>query len=192
MPFRDEYNLKYPRYIYITSTHLHPMTMKRICILIGCLCLLVFFVMPVQAFTVRSLEMTLDPDGNAQVDIHYDLTLFEEGAIFFRISNPAAELKKAFDANSNYPVTVTQATGSSARILIPSFATVTTDGNTVTMVSPSVSFERAQNVLDQYWFAPLISPDFSPDVTTIIFPDNYRRSYNNLLVIPSVSHQLAE
>jgi hypothetical protein len=29
-------------------------------------------------------------------------------------------------------------------------------------------------------------------VTTIIFPDNYRRSYNNLLVIPSVSHQLAE
>ena len=168
------------------------MTMKKICILIGGLCLLVFTVMPVQAFTVRSLDMTLEPDGDAHVDIDYDLTLFEEGAIFFRISNPAAELKKAFDANSNYPVTVTQATGSSARILIPSFAMVTTDGNTVTIVSPSVSFERAQNVLDQYWFAPLISPDFSPDVTTIIFPDNYRRSYNNLLVIPSVSHQLAE
>jgi hypothetical protein len=192
MPFRDEYNLKYPRYIYITSTHLHPMTMKRICILIGCLCLLVFFVMPVQAFTVRSLEMTLDPDGNAQVDIHYDLTLFEEGAIFFRISNPAAELKKAFDANLNQPVTVTQATGSSARILIPLFATVAADENIVTMVSPSVSFERAQEVLNQYWFAPLISPDFSPDVTTIIFPDGYQRNFNNLLVIPSVSHQLVE
>jgi len=168
------------------------MTMKRICILIGCLCLLVFFVMPVQAFTVRSLEMTLDPDGNAQVDIHYDLTLFEEGAIFFRISNPAAELKKAFDANLNQPVTVTQATGSSARILIPLFATVAADENIVTMVSPSVSFERAQEVLNQYWFAPLISPDFSPDVTTIIFPDGYQRNFNNLLVIPSVSHQLVE
>jgi len=178
-------------YLYFLNAP-HPMAMKKIFILIAGLCLLVFATMPVQAFTVRSLDMTLEPDGDAHVDIDYDLTLFEEGAIFFRISDPAAELKKAFDANSNHPVIVTQATGSSARILIPSFATVTTDGNTVTMLSPSVSFERAQNVLDQYWFAPLISPDFSPDVTTIIFPDNYRRSFNNLLVIPSVSHQLTE
>src|SRR5512136_1488642 len=166
-------------YLYFLNAP-HPMAMKKIFILVAGLCLLVFAAMPVQAFTVKSLTMTLAPNGDAQVDIHYDLTLFEEGAIFFRISDPAAELKKAFDANSNHPVTVTQATGSYARILIPSFATLTTYGNTVTMASPSVSFERAQAVLDRYWFAPLISPDFSPDVTTIIFPDGYRRSFNNL------------
>ena len=167
------------------------MIMKKICILIGGLCLLAFTVMPVQAFTVRSLTTTLAPNGDAQVDIHYDLTLFEEGAIFFRISDPAAELKKAFDTNSKHPVTVTQATGSSARVLIPSFASFNTDGETTTMVTPSLSFEKAQRVLDQYWFAPLISRDFSPDVTTIIFPDGYRASFYNLLVIPSVPHQLA-
>ena len=166
------------------------MTMKRICILIGGLCLLAFAVMPVQAFTVKSLTMILAPNGDAQVDIHYDLTLFEEGAIFFRIADPAAELKKAFDANSKNSVTVTQATGSSARIIIPSFASVSTNGDETTMVTPSVSFERAQKVLDQYWFAPLISPDFSPDITTIIFPDGYRTSFNNILIIPSVPHQL--
>ena len=167
------------------------MKIKKICILIGGLCLLAFAVMPVQAFTVKSLNMTLAPDGDAQVDIHYDLTLFEEGAIFFRIADPAAELKKAFDANSKNPVTVTQATGSSARVIIPSFASVSTNGDETTMVTPSVSFERAQKVLDQYWFAPLISPDLSPDVTTIIFPDGYRAGFYNLLVIPSVPHQLA-
>ncbi len=167
------------------------MTMKKLCILIGGLCILAFAVMPVQAFTVKSLTMTIAPDGDAQVDIHYDLTLFEETAIFFRISDPAFELKKAFDTNSKKPVTVTQATGSSARVTIPSFASVVTDESGTTMVTPSVSFERAQKVLDQYWFAPLISPDFSPDITTIIFPDGYRASFDNLLVIPSVPHLLA-
>lgn len=167
------------------------MTMTKICILIGGLCLLAFTVIPVQAFTVKSLTMTLASDGDAQVDMRYSLTLFEEGAIFFRISDPATELKKAFDANSAHPVTVTQATGSSARILIPSFASVSSDGDTTTLVSPSVSFERAQQVLDRYWFAPLISPDFSPDVTTIIFPDGYSTRFYNLLVIPSVPHQMA-
>ena len=162
--------------------------MKKICILIAGLFLLIFIAMPVQAFTVKSLTMTLTPDGNAQIDMHYDLTLFEEGAIFFRISDPAAELKKAFDSNSKYPVTVTQATGSSARVLIPSFASVSSDGHFTTMVTPSVSFEKAQKVLDQYWFAPLISPDFSPDLITIIFPDGYSTRFYNLLVIPSVPH----
>jgi hypothetical protein len=166
------------------------MTLKKLYLLIGGLCLLAFAVMPVQAFTVKSLTMTIAPDGDAQVDIHYDLTLFEEGAIFFRIADPAAELKKAFDTNSRKPVTVTQATGTSARVIIPSFASVKTDQGSTLMVTPSVSFERAQKVLDQYWFAPLISPDFSPEVTTIFFPDGYQASFDNLLVIPSVPHQL--
>ena len=167
------------------------MALKKICILVAGVCLLAFAAMPVEAFTVKSLTMTLAPDGDAQVDMQYDLTLFEEGAIFFRISDPAAELKKAFDTNSKHPVTVTQATGSSARVLIPSFASISTEADTITMVSPSISFEKAQSVLDQYWFAPLISPDFSPDLTTIIFPDGYQTNFYNLLVIPSVPHQLA-
>lgn len=168
------------------------MVLKKICILVAGLCLLAFAAMPVEAFTVKSLTMTLAPDGDAQVDMQYELTLFEEGAIFFRLSDPAAELKKAFDANSKHPVTVTQATGSSARVLIPSFASVSTEADTITMVSPSISFEKAQSVLDKYWFAPLLSPDFSPDLTTIIFPDGYQTNFYNLLVIPSVPHQIAK
>jgi hypothetical protein len=164
--------------------------MKKLFILISGLCLLAFAATPVEAFTVKSLTMNIASNGDAQFDIRYDLTLFEEGAIFFRISDPAAELKKAFDTNSQKPVTVTQATGSSAQIIVPSFASVITDETGSTVITPSVSFERAQKVLDQYWFAPLISPDFSPDITTIIFPDGYRVSFENTLVIPSVPHHL--
>src|SRR5512136_411303 len=101
--------------------------MKKLYILIGSLCLLAIAAMPVQAFTVKSLTMNIAPNGDAQFDIRYDLTLFEEGAIFFRIADPAAELKKAFDTNSQKPVTVTRATGSSAQIIVPSFASVITD-----------------------------------------------------------------
>jgi hypothetical protein len=167
------------------------MTPGKKYILMGCLCLVLFAVMPVQAFTVKSVTMNLAPDGDSTVNIHYDLSLFEEGAIFFRITDPAAELKKAYDAYSKEPVTVTQATGSSAVVIIPSFASVRTQGEKTIMETPSVSFEKAQKVLEQYWFAPLVSPDFSPDVTTIIFPDGYQVSYYNVLVTPSVSHQLA-
>ena len=39
------------------------------------------------------------------------------------------------------------------------------------MVTPSLSFARAQQVMDEYWFAPLVSPDFSPGITTVIFPE---------------------
>jgi hypothetical protein len=164
--------------------------MKKLYILIGGLCLIAFAAMPVQAFTVKSLTMNIAPNGDAQFDIRYDLTLFEEGAIFFRISDPAAELKKAFDTNSQKPVTVTRATGSSAQIIVPSFASVVTDESGTTLITPSVSFERAQKVLDQYWFAPLISPDFSPEISTIIFPDGYKVSFDNTLVIPSFPHRL--
>ena len=136
------------------------MALKKICILIAGLCLFAFTAMPVEAFTVKSLTITLAPDGDAQVDMHYDLTLFEEGAIFFRITDPSAELKKAFDANSKYPVTVIRATGSSALIRIPSFASVNTEGHSTTMVSPSVSFEKAQSVLDQVLVCPAYLPGF--------------------------------
>ncbi len=164
--------------------------MKKLYLLIGSLCLLALAAMPVQAFTVKSLTMNIAPNGDAQFDIRYDLTLFEEGAIFFRISDPATELKKAFDTYSQKPVTVTRATGSSAQIIVPSFASVVTDETGTTVITPSVSFERAQKVLDQYWFAPLISPDFSPGITTIIFSDGYRVNFENTLFIPSVPHQL--
>ena len=147
-------------------------------------------ILPVQAFTVTSLTITLAPDGDAEVDIRYDLSLIEHSAVFFKIADPAAELKDAFDSHSREPVTVPEATSTSALVLIPAFADVSSVTGKVTMVTPSLSFAKAQQAMDEYWFAPLISPDFSPGITTVIFPDGHKAIYNEALILPSLSHTL--
>ena len=85
------------------------------------LCILAAAIFPVQAYTAKSLTITLAPDGDAQLDMQYDLSFIEQSAVFFRIADPAAELKNAFDTHSSEPVTVKEATSSSAVVIIPSF-----------------------------------------------------------------------
>jgi hypothetical protein len=164
--------------------------MKKVHAIIFTLCILALTVMPVQAFTAKSLTIILSPDGDADLDMRYDLSFIEQSAVFFKIADPAMELKNAFDSHSSEPVTVTEATSSSAVVHIPSFADMSKTGTKTTVITPSLSFARAQQVMDEYWFAPLVSPDFSPGITTIIFPDGYRAVYYDELTLPSVSHLL--
>jgi hypothetical protein len=164
--------------------------MKRVYLIIGCLCLLALTVMPAQAFTAKTLTVTLAPNGDAQINMQYDLSFLEQSAVFFRVADPAAELKKAFDTNSNRQVTVNSVTSSSADIAVPSYATVSQSGGATTMTSPAISFSRAQEVLKSYWFAPLVSANFAPQVTTVVFPDGYKATFNNALSIPAVPHTI--
>jgi len=163
---------------------------KILCLIIG-FSLVVLAVMPVQAFTMKSLSITLDQSGNADMDLQYDLSFFEQSAVFFKIANPAGELQSAFNTGSAEPVTVTGATSSSAQIHAPSFADVTTANGKTTMTTPPVNFERAQQVLNNYWFAPLVDPDFSPALTTITFPDGHKELFDDRLTIPSVTRRIA-
>jgi len=164
--------------------------MKKVHAVFLSLCILAMAVMPVQAFTAKSVTITLADNGDARMDMLYELSFLEMSAVFFKIADPAAELKNAFDSHASAPVTVPEVTDSSAVVLIPSFADAVSTGEKITMITPALSFERAQQVMDEYWFAPLISPDFSPGVTTIIFPDGHRDIYYDALTIPSVSHIL--
>ncbi len=165
--------------------------MKFSYLLLGSLCILFFAVMPAQAFTAKTLTITLNGNGDAQVDMQYDLTFVEQAAIFFHVANPASELQNALQENLNEPVTVVQADDSSAEVIISSFAQVTQSGGITTMATPAFSFAHAEEVMKQYWFAPLISPDLTPQVTTITFPDGYQATFNDLISIPSVSHTVA-
>src|SRR5512136_1157114 len=98
--------------------------MEKFSFILVTFCILTAVVLPVQAFTAKSLTITLAPDGDAEMNIQYELSFFEQGAVFLQIADPAQELKKAFDTNSPEPVTVLEATSSSAIILVPGFATV--------------------------------------------------------------------
>lgn len=105
--------------------------------------------MRVQAFNARSLTITHALDGDAVVDMQYDLSLIEQSAVFFKIADPAAELKNAFDTHSSEPVTVTEATSSSALVFIPAFSDVNSGAGNVTMLTPALSFARAQQVMNE-------------------------------------------
>jgi len=158
---------------------------------LGVLCVVCLAVMPAQAFTAKTLTITLDQNGNAQADMQYDLSLAEQAAIFFHAADPAKLLQNALQENLNRPVMVQKADLSSADVSIGSFATVTTNAGTTTMTTPSFSFAAAQNAVKNQWYAPLISADFAPQTTIITFPDGYQSTYSSQISIPSVTHQIA-
>ncbi|MFA4878077.1 MAG: hypothetical protein WC586_11760 [Methanoregula sp.] len=167
--------------------------MKRIFLAMIGLVLLACTVMPASAFTMKSLSMSVAGNGDTQVEMNYDLSILEQTAVFFRLADPAAQLKSAFESGGFHDIAVQDATSSSAHLMIPYLATVSrTGGKNVTITTPQLSFERAQEVLSSYWFAPLVSPDFSPAVTTITFPDGYRAFYYDQITIPAVTHQVSQ
>ena len=164
--------------------------MRQAYLLIGIVCLCALAVLPAQAFTINTLAITVGQNGDASVSLQYQLTMFEMAAVFLHIEDPAAELQKAMNANMNRPVSVEQADSSSAALTVSSFATVTNGPGAVTITTPAFSLARAQAAVEKYWFAPLISPDFTPKVTTVTFPDGYTETFNNEISIPTVSHTL--
>ena len=164
--------------------------MKQTFLFLVCLALCACAVMPAQAFVAESLTITLEENGDAQIDMQYELTLLEQSAVFLRIADPAAELKNAFDSNSDEPVTVTRATSSSATVIVPKFAAIHDGRGKYTIVTPTVSFARAEEVMSSYWFAPLVSPDFSPAVSTVIFPYGYHATFYDEISLPAISRPI--
>ena len=151
---------------------------------------MVFAVIPAHAFTAKTLTITLSSNGDAKADIQYDLSWAEQAAVFFRIADPADELEKGLESGLNKAVTVTSVTSSTAEVTIPSFAYVSKSGESGSLVTPAFSFTHVQDAVNHYWFAKLISPNFTPQTTTIIFPDGYRASYKDKANIPTIAHRL--
>ena len=153
--------------------------------LVGCLA-----VTPVHAFTAKTLDITVQENTDAVIAFDYELSWFENIAVFMRITDPGTELQKALESSYGKPVLVTKTDGGESRFIVQGYATkIEHDGN-VTLVTPALSFAKAEKILNQYWFAPLISPDFSPEVTRVNFPDDYTEEFYNQISIPALRHTL--
>ena len=147
-------------------------------------------VIPAHAFTMKNLDIVVGQNGDATIDAQYDLSFLEQSAVYFRLADPARELQSAFNTKSSMPVTVLSTDANSARISIPSYAAVNKAAGGTTYTTPSLSFERARAALNGYWFAPLVSLDFSKGVTKVTFPDGYSQQFTGQISIPSVSHTI--
>ena len=80
--------------------------------------------------------------------------------------------------------------GGESRFIVQDFALKEERDGTVTLITPALSFADAEKILNQYWFAPLISMDFSPAVTRVNFPDDYTEKFYNQISIPALRHAL--
>ena len=65
----------------------------------GCILVVLLAVIPAQAFTAKTLTITLNGNGDAQADMQYDLSFVEQAAIFFHAADPSAELQNALQNN---------------------------------------------------------------------------------------------
>jgi hypothetical protein len=184
--------LDYKKPYYWKNKMLKPRdTMRRYALFpTGLLLIVLIIACPVQAFTAKSLDIVVQDNTDAVITFDYDLTWYENIAVFARITDPGIELKKALESNFNKPVEVVRADTGRSQFYVQGFASGQEHDGTVTLTTPALSFREAENILKQYWFAPIIHPDFSPDVTRIIFADGYVQTFSNQDRIPAVSHTL--
>lgn len=153
--------------------------------------ILLLAVPPAGAFRATSLDIVVQENTDAVITFEYQLSWFEHAAVFARIGDPGTELKKALESNFHKPVQVTESDAGRSQFYVKGFAARQVKNNVTTMKTSALSFRGAEEVLKQYWFAALISPDFSPDVTRVSFPDGYTETFYDQDQIPKVSHVLS-
>jgi len=154
-------------------------------VIVGCLA-----VSPVHAFTAKTLDITVQDNTDAVITFDYELSWIENIAVFAHIADPGTELQKALEGNYGKPVLVTKADGGESRFVVQGFASRVPHNGTVTLITPALSFADAEKVLNQYWFAPFVNPDFSPSVTRVNFPDGYTEQFYDQISIPAIRHPL--
>jgi hypothetical protein len=162
--------------------------MKKTAVIFAALLLLSTVAYPALAFQADALTISLDQDGNANVAFTYHLSWVEYFAVFLRIADPGSEIRQALEDNLHRPVTVQSAGSDSTYLSVEGFAMVKKSGGVTTLTTPALSFAAARKVLESYWFAPLISPDFSPTVTKVQFPDGYEETFSDAISIPAITH----
>nr|WP_303716689.1 hypothetical protein [Methanoculleus marisnigri] len=160
-------------------------------IMVASLLVLTLIVAPAGAFSADNLLITVDEDGSANITFEYTISWIERIAVFFKIAEPEQELKSALEETLEVPVTVTSAESDNASFLVQIFAKVRSTDEGSVYTTPGLDFTRAQEMLDSYWFAPLVEADFSPDLTVVRFPDGYEETFANQSAIPALSHALA-
>lgn len=159
-------------------------------ILVALLLLTAVLVTPTGAFSADRLHITVNEDASAEITFDYTLSWIERIAVFFKIADPAQELKSALERSLGVPVVVASVESDSATFTATRFATISDADGAKTYSTPGLDFTEAQAVLDEYWFAPLVQADFSPDQTVVRFPDGHEEAFSNLSAIPPLSHQV--
>ncbi|BBL68393.1 hypothetical protein [Methanoculleus chikugoensis] len=157
-------------------------------ILVASLLLMAVIVAPAGAFTTDNLLIAVDEDGSASITINYTLSWIETIAVFFKIADPAQELKSALEDALGVPVTVTSAESDNVAFSVREFAEIDGTDRDRVYSTPGLDFAGAQEVIDSYWFASLVETDLSPGQTVVRFPDGHEETFSDQSALPPLSH----
>jgi len=113
--------------------------------------------------------------------------MLEQAAVYLKIADPNAELKKALEDMFHHPVTVDSVTNNSARFKVQSFSNITDADGSMEMKTPEISFTMAEKALQKYWFAPLVQADYSAEIATITYPDGHVEEFFDTDMIPATT-----
>ena len=163
--------------------------MKRYATLAGLVLVVAILTAPAAAFTMDSLYITVQENGDAVVTADYTLTWVERIVVYVRIAQPELLLGQALEQYSGKEVTVTSVTPGETVLSIENFAVVRDTMNETTHITPTLDFSGVDQAVRGYWFSPFVSVDASPGLTIVSFPDGHQQAFFDQLVIPSITHE---
>jgi hypothetical protein len=143
---------------------------------------------PATALHTRYLEIVIDRGGDATVTFEYSLSLLEQCLAFLGAINPDRDLGQILAAATGGKVETLSAGGGATLYSVKGFALVGEDGTGTTYRTATLNLSWGQAGYESSILAPLLEPDFSPDVAIIRFPDAYSVTLRDQLLIPNTTH----
>lgn len=153
------------------------------CLIIACCSS--FAVIPVQAFTANSLDISIEKNGDAIATFRFTLDGIIENSI--PQSMLEEELKKGLTTSSD-PPELKSMDKSSAVLLLKKFADTSDVPTGTRYLTAGMDFRKAEIALQNSALSSVISADFSPEKIVLTFPDSYTREFTSVDVLPAVSH----
>jgi hypothetical protein len=144
--------------------------------------------MPAAAFHARYLEVVIDRGGDATVTFEYTLSFLEQCLAFLGFISPDKDIGQILGASTGGEVETLLAARGATLFSVKDFAMVGEDATGITCYTPTLNLSWGQAGYESSILAPLLEPDFSPDVTIIRFPDAYSLTLRDQLVIPNLTH----
>ena len=144
---------------------------------------------PVHAFTAKSLDITVDKNGDAVAVFQFSLDGIVENAI--PQSMLEDQLLKGMGSSSDPPELISM-DRSSATIRMKKFADTTDVPTGTEYRTASMDFKKAEIALQNSGLSNVISADFSPAKIVVNFPDNYKREFASSDALPSITHTVVD
>lgn len=145
----------------------------------------------VQAFEISDLQIQINSDGSASVQVMYGMTDFEKGQYFLitRFLNPVSFGEDQINKILRRPVTIHSVSTDSANLSVSDIAIIHEDQ----IITPAFNFTSGVKGGDNYLLQLIerYELSFIPTATSITFPDGHRETFSHATNIPSITHHLA-